>query len=195
MFAAEQVEQLIEVAHRYLKRQRQAVSERQLLIELARHNVWVDLGRSSAILQQFQKHFLTMHALYRLQRKLAGSNIYLQISPVAIQLQDSSDPDAGTASGPDAQLRDYFLNLKQFWDDDEKSVADLLTGFQQRYEAWLLHREAYRALDLNADANWMEVQAAYRRKAVLCHPDKGGDAQDFQKVVEAYKNLKRILRP
>jgi curved DNA-binding protein CbpA len=37
-----------------------------------------------------------------------------------------------------------------------------------------------------------EIKKAYRRQALLHHPDKGGDPEKFKQVVEAYEILSNI---
>lgn len=48
----------------------------------------------------------------------------------------------------------------------------------------------YAALGVNKRASSEEIKAAYRKKALECHPDKhGGDSVAFEKVNEAYETL------
>lgn len=49
--------------------------------------------------------------------------------------------------------------------------------------------EAYRRLGLEEDADEREVKRAYRRKVKEVHPDRGGDEDEFRKVLEAYETL------
>ena len=50
-------------------------------------------------------------------------------------------------------------------------------------------KELYERLDLDATASLPEIKKSYRKKAMIMHPDKGGDAEDFKKLVEAYEIL------
>lgn len=51
--------------------------------------------------------------------------------------------------------------------------------------------EDYRVLDLEPGASGDAVKEAYREKARELHPDRGGDAEAFSRVNEAYERLKR----
>ncbi len=44
-------------------------------------------------------------------------------------------------------------------------------------------------LGVSSDADLTTVKTAYRRRARTCHPDRGGDAEEFQAVREAYERL------
>jgi curved DNA-binding protein CbpA len=47
----------------------------------------------------------------------------------------------------------------------------------------------YITLGVERDASQEEIKKAYRSKATECHPDKGGDAEEFALLNEAYKVL------
>ncbi len=51
-------------------------------------------------------------------------------------------------------------------------------------------RDYYEVLGLGKSASVDEIKRAYRKKAVELHPDKGGDAEKFKEVSEAYEVLK-----
>ena len=42
-------------------------------------------------------------------------------------------------------------------------------------------------LGVNKQSNLDEIKKAYRKKAMQLHPDKGGDAEDFKSLTEAYE--------
>ena len=48
----------------------------------------------------------------------------------------------------------------------------------------------YQLLGLNKNASPADIKSAYRKQAMQHHPDKGGDAQQFAKINEAYDTLK-----
>ena len=47
----------------------------------------------------------------------------------------------------------------------------------------------YQAIGVDKQASVDEIKKAYRRKAMKSHPDKGGDAEEFKKLQEAYEVL------
>jgi DnaJ-domain-containing protein 1 len=48
--------------------------------------------------------------------------------------------------------------------------------------AWLEHMSAYAMLGVPKDASNAELKRAYREMAIKVHPDKGGDADQFQEL-------------
>jgi curved DNA-binding protein CbpA len=49
-------------------------------------------------------------------------------------------------------------------------------------------------LGVSAAASWGEVKRAYRKRALQHHPDKGGDAEKFKTLQNAYERLERRHR-
>lgn len=52
----------------------------------------------------------------------------------------------------------------------------------------------YRLLGLSPTAPWEDVEKAYRQKAKIHHPDRGGDADAMRSLNEAYQFLKKQRR-
>lgn len=50
-------------------------------------------------------------------------------------------------------------------------------------------KQCYDTLGLNVQASDEEVKKAYRKLAMVHHPDKGGDEAQFKKITEAYENI------
>ncbi len=50
-------------------------------------------------------------------------------------------------------------------------------------------KDYYNILGVNRDADKEEIKKAYRKKAHQYHPDRGGDAEKFKEVSEAYQVL------
>ena len=49
--------------------------------------------------------------------------------------------------------------------------------------------ELYDILEISPTATQEEIKKAYRKKALVSHPDKGGDPETFKKVNSAYEIL------
>ncbi len=49
----------------------------------------------------------------------------------------------------------------------------------------------YRILGVSSSASWDEIQQAYRRKAKVHHPDRGGDEDAMRALNEAFSLLKQ----
>eukprot|EP01041_Mallomonas_annulata_P002323 gene2323-4516_t len=51
------------------------------------------------------------------------------------------------------------------------------------------HEEFYKRLGVDTNASIDHIKRAYRKEAMRCHPDKGGDEEQFKKLSEAYEVL------
>lgn len=49
----------------------------------------------------------------------------------------------------------------------------------------------YRILGLSPSAQWEEIERAYRQKAKIHHPDRGGDEDTMRALNEAYGRIKK----
>ena len=52
----------------------------------------------------------------------------------------------------------------------------------------------YKMLGVSPSASWPEIEAAYRKKAKVHHPDRGGDEDAMRALNDAYALLKQIHR-
>ena len=51
----------------------------------------------------------------------------------------------------------------------------------------------YNCLDINQLASEEEIRKAYKKLIIINHPDKGGDADKFNKIHEAYQMLSNLI--
>ncbi len=52
----------------------------------------------------------------------------------------------------------------------------------------------YKILGLSPGSTWEDIEKAYRRKAQIHHPDKGGDEDAMRVLNDVYNRLKRARR-
>jgi hypothetical protein len=52
----------------------------------------------------------------------------------------------------------------------------------------------FRMMGLSPSASWEEIERAYRAKAKIHHPDRGGDEDTMRALNEAYNRLKQIKK-
>lgn len=52
----------------------------------------------------------------------------------------------------------------------------------------------YKILGLSPGSSWEEIEKAYRRKAQIHHPDKGGDEDAMRVLNDVYNRLKKARR-
>lgn len=52
----------------------------------------------------------------------------------------------------------------------------------------------YRILGLSPSSTWAEIEKAYRQKAQIHHPDKGGDEDAMRVLNDVYARLKKSRR-
>lgn len=52
----------------------------------------------------------------------------------------------------------------------------------------------FRMLGISPSSNWDEIERAYKRKAKIHHPDRGGDEDTMRALNEAYNRLKRTRK-
>ena len=54
---------------------------------------------------------------------------------------------------------------------------------------------AYKILGLSPSSSWEEIERAYKSKAKVHHPDKGGDEDAMRVLNDVYAKLKKAKRP
>ncbi len=151
----------------------------------------------------FRKHFAVMNGLYQLQQDLAEEQLVLVIDPLAINitamrrsLVSGSEQVSGTLPDIDAdraaqaKLAEYYLDWGHFEATGVADVEALLAGFWERFSAQDKTAQALLCLELESGACWEQIKIAYRKKAQMYHPDRGGCVQQFLQVQEAYEILK-----
>jgi len=177
---------------RLLHRHPDGLSEYALMQQLEFDGLALDAEPDvSADLLLFRKHFLIMNALYRLEQVLYEEGYELSISALHIQLHPLERRAASTEGIPAKPdpLREYYLDWSEFEKSSSAYVANLLDSFWRRYFCDERLNDAWAVLELEPGASPAAVRRAYRRLAGRHHPDRGGDAEQFRRVREAYELL------
>ena len=193
-YEAQQVNPLVVSILQVLKCSDHALGIHQLLQEIK------SLGKLPSLdddeqLALFKLNWLMMNALYQLQMALLPSAYHLHISTLEIYLQPLAELDQ-SALGQELKaqpLRDYYLDWKNFSDTTAEEVQAMLDGVWESHLSPTQQSQAYRVLDLSVGAQWSEVKRSYRKLAATHHPDKGGEAQRFMEIRQAYECLKQSL--
>ena len=170
------------------------LSEHELIRRLEADKAPFPDAGGDADLVLFQKHFMVMNGLYQLQDSLFEEGLYLAISPLSIHLEAAGSGDNSLPTdGPDAKLREYYLDWSQLAETTASDVDHLLTSFWEHYLAIDKRADALTTLGLEGNEEWVAVQQAYRRLAAQHHPDRGGEQAKFMAVREAYEILSRCM--
>ncbi|MEX2367638.1 MAG: DNA-J related domain-containing protein [Pseudohongiellaceae bacterium] len=167
----------------------QGISEYDLLQALREQGYFSFMSeRPVPPMALFQSHFLLFHALYRLQKEyLQKQSSLLEVSPLNIQLRDYQPGEAGLSlTDP---VRDYYLDLSNLDNMTEAGVDDLIQAFWQDFERRDDRATALAELGLSDPVDEVTIRQAYRRLAMLHHPDRGGAARRLQIINAAYALL------
>ncbi len=152
--------------------------------------VALDLKHSKAL---FSAHFLVKHCLYRLQIELLKQQrAVLDISAVRVRLAPYH-PGRAMLVEHDT-VRDYYLDIRHYFETSEAEVDALLGSFWQRYLSQDETAAALEVLGLPADSSYQQMKQQYRVLAQKSHPDKGGCPKHFARINAAKALLDKALR-
>jgi hypothetical protein len=179
-----------------LDRHKAGLSEHHLIRELQTTESFADWTSDDPALALFQKHFAVMHCLYHLRPNYAEQGRELAISPLNIRLFSTGQVEVSGRQLTESVggIREFYLDWTNFTSATPETVSDLLRSFWQRYSTLDKVTEALQVLELDGCADWIQVQAQYRRLVVEHHPDKGGDRARFTRVRQAYEVLKKSFK-
>lgn len=183
---AEQVLQLLQAAP-------DGIAEYTLIQQLKdRHSGHVPNLPLADKLVLFRTHFLLFNALYRLRERLWQEQTHLlEISPLCIRLLPYQPGNAALSERD--ELRDYYLDMSQLRDTDERDVERLLTSFWTRMQGG---EEKQAALELFELANERtldlpRIKLRYRQMVSAHHPERGGSTERLQSINLAMEILER----
>lgn len=144
----------------------------------------------------FQKHFITMNALYQLQLSLWENDaIYLDITSVRVSVvtEYCSEKSSYNALSETSSVREYYLDWENYNKTDQEQVLEMLNSFWQMYFNQDKLISAYKTLELAQREPINVVKKQYRKLVTKCHPDKGGSHSDFIAVRQAYEVIKQSV--
>jgi len=177
------------------------LSEYELLKQFETHEVFAFCVSEGSV-ALFQKHFLMMHVLYALRSTFLEGGRYLDISLGKISLKElnsASEKNAVRANIEDMKLQEYYSDIRNLYAEDESSIDAMLSGFWKEYAKYAVsiqhdYSSALRAFDLNDDYTEQDLKKQWRKLAHSEHPDRGGSAEKFIALQEAYACLKENIR-
>jgi hypothetical protein len=137
----------------------------------------------------FQKNFFIMNALYQIQRDVQAEGFLLTIFPLDIVMVPNHAAGKDSLTTRDTGLAHYYLNWSNLNSITVEEVEALFSSFWQKYQAVDKVDEALTTLGLKQDVDWLQIRQAYKKKIAISHPDKGGRAEDFIEIREAYEVL------
>lgn len=192
-YEAQQLNPLVVAILQVLKSTPRSLGIHELLLEIKTISKIPQLDEDEQ-LALFKLNWLMMNGLFQLQWALLDEGYHLHISTLDIFLSPiaAADCQAQRQEIAHQPLRDYYLDWCNFSDTTVDEVQAMLEGVWQEYLSPDQQRQAEALLQLEPSASWAQVKKAYRKQAATHHPDKGGDAQKFMEIRQAYECLKQF---
>ena len=89
----------------------------------------------------------------------------------------------------------FFLSATGLWPRIIQGLRELRGDAPPRQDMSAQDMDmCYKILGLSPGSTWEEIEKAYRRKAQIHHPDKGGDEDAMRVLNDVYNRLKRARR-
>jgi hypothetical protein len=160
------------------------------LVNLCEQNLLSLIGKGvDRQVVTFQKNFFIMNALYQIQRDIQTEGFLLTIFPLDICMVPNHATGKDSLTTRDNNLARYYLDWSNLNSITVEDVQALFSSFWQKYRAGDKVDEALTTLGLTQDVDRFQIRQAYKKKVAISHPDKGGCAEDFIKIREAYEVL------
>ena len=96
---------------------------------------------------------------------------------------------------PDYYTGDHYwkyFHKEESWYDDSNFYSNPfedLSDDEDDFVKPMKRSSSYDILGIDEDSEDEDIKKAFRKKALIHHPDKGGDPEEFRKVREAYEIL------
>lgn len=85
-----------------------------------------------------------------------------------------------------------YFHKEESWYDDSNFYSNPFEDFptdEDDFVKPMKRSSSYDILGIDEDSEDEDIKKAFRKKALIHHPDKGGDPEEFRKVREAYEIL------
>ncbi|GAB2993250.1 DNA-J related domain-containing protein [Psychrosphaera aestuarii] len=158
----------------------------------------------SHTLSLFHTHFIVFNSLYRL--KLEGEkqgNFTVHISALAIKLvlfktdkevSGSNNNEINMPAIGDDKLQAFYLDWDNF-DAKQSEVDALFDSFWVRYNSHYQNTltAALSVFQFNSIPSKRELKAAFKKRSLILHPDRGGSSEQFKALLSAYQVINKAI--
>jgi len=174
-------------------------------------------------LEMFQKHFILMHNLYRLQNDYMLDNKYLHVHFMRIHLAEypkiglcwfydehyskfcSEKSEEGmpyccfhASLYEDASLeilseKYFYLDKENYHRLNKETAESFINGTWELFYRYEEYLESLKILGLHKNTDKNTVKKKFRNLVKSLHPDSGGDEKEFIKINNAYKTIINCL--
>lgn len=141
--------------------------------------------------QLFRSHFWLFHHLYLLRLHLASDHETLDIVATRICLyQTETDHSEDRTLARTDPMQSYYLDLDNLERETPDSLQQKLNAFWQRLQDPDKVAADWALFELQPPVSKDRLRNRYRQLCQRHHPDRGGDARQFQRIQAAYARLK-----
>lgn len=186
---------MLEILESYLLRAQTALSEYEVICFLDEEGLFPPLAKNPE-LKLFQKHFITMHALYSLRERWRDEGKKtLSISATRIEVGELRQAQKYIDVATTTDMSSYYLDWSNYSSTTEDKVYEYLADFwrtmaRQSPVDENQCRVALKTMGFDASPNKSDLIQRYRQLANRLHPDKGGSAEEFKALLNAYQTLR-----
>lgn len=184
--------QMLGILHGILRAHPEGIKEYDLLLILKEKGLplFKDLEFADPLVL-FRTHFMLFHLLYHLRDRLdMAKKGIVEIHALKIVLLPWQSNSRGLPQVRD-RMGEYYRDLAQIEGTGRPEINAMIEQFWQDYIAYQFRPESFSVLGLDQKATRAEIKQRYRSLAKQHHPDRGGDAAEFQRIRDAAQTLLR----
>lgn len=166
----------------------EGIGEYDLMTALKSQGYFDFLSKPALPHELFRAHFFLFHSLYLLSHRFLENKLnLLSIHTLKIQLLPYQAGE--NALQEDDKLKSFYLDFNNLDNTTEDDVYDMLASFWNKLNRFDNRDSALAELGLMDPVDDKTIKNAYRRLAMIFHPDRGGDKQKLQKINDALASL------